>query len=274
LQILCFNWRAYVSAAALGLACCALGLRPDLPSGFRMVLGVGGGLILLWLTASLAVSHYVYDLSGLREWMWLRDWFPSTPQRWVRLHAGWDEMGLALQRVFPVRRPRSLDFYDGKEMSEPSIRVARKTGAAADPSEAADWRALPLEDGGCDAVFLIMAAHELRRPLARELLFRELHRVLEPGGRVFLLEHLRNAANFLAFGPGFMHFLPRREWLRLARVAGFEVQATGSVTPFVGAFLLRKSAGLVWTGVEGLRHIEERAEDDVVMARTNGGNNE
>ena len=27
-----------------------------------------------------------------------------------------------------------------------------------------------------------------------------------------IVEHLRNAANFAAFGPGFLHFLPESVW--------------------------------------------------------------
>ncbi len=39
--------------------------------------------------------------------------------------------------------------------------------------------------------------------------FNEIHRILKKKRPVFLVEHMRDTANFLAFGPGFFHFYPR-----------------------------------------------------------------
>ena len=126
-------------------------------------------------------------------------------------------------------------------MTEPSIRRARRLTPAAFPALPADPNALPLETGTLEAAFVIFAAHEIRDAEARLRFFRELHRVLAPGGRLLLVEHLRDAANFLAFGPGFLHFLPRGEWLRLAHASGFAIVREFGITPFVRVFLLERS---------------------------------
>ncbi len=85
---------------------------------------------------------------------------------------------------------------------------------------------------------MIFAAHEIRGPEVRLAFFRELRRILDPGGRIVLVEHLRDLANFLVFGPGFWHFLPEKEWLRLGRESRLVLHRSFRVTPFVRVFVL------------------------------------
>jgi len=101
-----------------------------------------------------------------------------------------------------------------------------------------DFRALPAPAGSCDAVFLIFAAHELRSRSSRCEFFAEVARVLSANGRVVIIEHLRDLANFAAFGPGFLHFQSRREWINVAASADLALANEFSITPFVRVFLL------------------------------------
>jgi SAM-dependent methyltransferase len=125
-------------------------------------------------------------------------------------------------------------------MTEPSIAVARQLARNAVPAEPADYRHLPLPKGTIDAALLLLSAHELRSEAARSALFAELRRVLGPGGRVVVAEHLRDWTNFLAFGPGFLHFHSRRTWLRCFSRHRFDVHREFSITPFVRIFVLRR----------------------------------
>jgi ubiquinone/menaquinone biosynthesis C-methylase UbiE len=75
----------------------------------------------------------------------------------------------------------------------------------------------------------------------RTQLLRETCRVLKAGGHVVLVEHLRDFANFLAFGPGFLHFHSANSWLGSLREAGLQVEKQGRITPFVHCFVLRKA---------------------------------
>jgi ubiquinone/menaquinone biosynthesis C-methylase UbiE len=118
-------------------------------------------------------------------------------------------------------------------MAEPSIARARRAGPHPAGTVSARGDALPLPDASADAVFLILAAHELRRADDRRALFREVGRILRAGGRLVLVEHLRDPANFLAFGPGSGHFYPRREWLGATREAGLTLHREIALTPFV-----------------------------------------
>jgi SAM-dependent methyltransferase len=121
-------------------------------------------------------------------------------------------------------------------MTEPSIARARRLTPLPEPARPAAAAALPVADGAADLVVLFFAAHELRRRSSRDRLFAELRRAVRPQGRVVVVEHLRDLANALAFGPGFLHFLPRAEWLRVAHQAGLAVREEVRLTPFVRAF--------------------------------------
>jgi hypothetical protein len=57
-----------------------------------------------------------------------------------------------------------------------------------------------------------------------------LTRVAAPRGKVIVVEHLRDLAAALAFGPGISHFFPRREWLRMGSVAGLAVERERRIT--------------------------------------------
>ena len=193
-----------------------------------------------WLVISIAVSHYVYDRSPLYGLRWLSECLPREPRTWVQLHAGLDETSGAIGVLFPAARGEVLDIFDPADMTEPSIAQARNVARV--EARAADWRALPMATGACDAAFLIFTAHEFRRAPVRARFFREVARVLRGNGDLIVVEHLRDWANFLAFGPGFLHFLPARAWLTAAESGGFEIRRRFHVTPFVNVFAMRRKA--------------------------------
>jgi len=75
--------------------------------------------------------------------------------------------------------------------------------------------AIPLPDGSCDAVVLGFGIHEIPAGGPREKLFDEARRLLRPGGKLLLFEHLVDLENFVIFGPGIDHWPRRRDWMRL-----------------------------------------------------------
>jgi SAM-dependent methyltransferase len=134
-------------------------------------------------------------------------------------------------------RWRVLDHHAPMTTTESSLQRARQrppqTWAEAVPHDA--W---PLVDGGTDAVFAILAIHELREPAQLAAWFREARRCLAPGGRVVLVEHCRDLANFLAFGPGFRHFHAPRTWQRAWQTAGLGCREEFRITPFLRVSVL------------------------------------
>jgi len=51
---------------------------------------------------------------------------------------------------------------------------------------------------------------------------------------------LRAVVNFLAFGPGFLHFHSRRTWARCFSRTRFDIHREFPITPFVRVFVLRR----------------------------------
>ena len=238
-QIVRFNWPYYAVAAAVVAA--ALAAAPWVPFRWlRYAIDAAAAIVAMWLVASLIVSWIVYDRSRLMDWDWVLQALGFTPSAWINLHAGHDDSSPALQRIFPGALGRVFDIYDPAEMTEPSIAMARRLARNAVAAEPADYRRLPLPKGTIDAALLLLSAHELRSDAARSALFSELRRVLGPGGRVVVAEHLSDWANFLAFGPGFLHFHSRRTWLRCFSRHRFDVHREFSITPFVRIFVLRR----------------------------------
>ena len=239
-KIIRFNWPYY---AVAGLAIVIMPIvvsRLPLPAWMRIAAYASLGLMSAWLVTSIVVSWLVYDRSRLMDWDWVLQALGFSPKSWINLHAGLDESSAALTRIFPGASGRVFDIYDAREMTEGSIAVARRLANNDVPAETADFRHLPLPKGTVDVAMLLLSAHELRSDEPRSALFAELRRVLGPAGRVVVAEHLRDWANFLAFGPGFLHFHSRRAWLRCFTQHRFDVHREFSITPFVRIFVLRR----------------------------------
>lgn len=240
LNILLFNWPLYAVALLIALACTSTVVIFALPVWLIILLLMGVGGAVYFLVVSLAVSHFIYDRSPLYRWTWIKSQFVKIPERIVNIHAGFDESSGAIHVLFPQAMLEILDFYDPERMTEPSIARARRLRPARLTSRAIDAETIPLANESCDAVFLLFAAHEIRNAQERLGFFREVSRIVSPDGTVLLVEHRRNLVNFLAFGPGFLHFYPQAEWLRLAAECNMLVADNYTMTPFVGVMVLKK----------------------------------
>lgn len=239
-QIVRFNWPYYAAAGAGIAAGPAIVNALTLPAWMRFAAYAGLAMVAMWLVMSLVVSWIVYDRSRLMDWDWVLQALGFSPRSWINLHAGHDDSSPALKQIFPGTDGRVFDIFDEQAMDEPSIARARRLATNEVDAERADFRHLPLPKGTVDVAMLLLSAHELRSEEARSALFTELRRVLGPAGRVVVAEHLRDWANFLAYGPGFLHFHSRRTWLRCFSRHRFDVHREFSITPFVRVFVLRR----------------------------------
>jgi SAM-dependent methyltransferase len=239
MQILQFNRRIYLIATA-GIVAAAL-VWPFLPTPGRIALLFGVVPGMFWMASSLLGSHYIYDCFPLYDFRWIARLLTQVPSRWINIHSGWDETSGLLTAIFPAEGNRVVDIFDPRTMTEASIRQAQLINQKAIPAISGRYDRLPFDAGLFDAAFAIFTAHELRRHEQRVDLFREIVRILIPGGELVLMEHARDWKNFLAFGPGFLHFFSRKEWRNAASQAGFMVRTELAMTPFVHVYVLRKN---------------------------------
>jgi SAM-dependent methyltransferase len=238
-RIFSYNWPIYVGTWAGAAA--AAGAGAGAGGVVREAIWLAAAIAFLWAVASLAVSFYVYDRSRLSRGAWLPALVRAPCNRWATVHAGLDAE-IALDAVMPGACVARLDVFDERFMKAPSIRRARRLTPRASPAVACSPTALALENEACDAVVVAFTAHEIRDRRARERFFDEVCRGLRPGGTMVLVEHVRDLMNFVAFGPGYLHFLPRAEWLRLAARPGFAVSEERRITPWVMALALEKTS--------------------------------
>lgn len=236
LNIIRFNWHFYILSAVSLLLLMLLSYHLGEP--YSVYLNILCALAILVTLISLIVSYYVYDFSDLYQLTWL----PEIPEgaRIINIHAGFDETSMLLQEKFPASRLTVFDFYDPQRHTEVSIRRARRAYPPFPETQHITTSHIPVADGQADIIFVILAAHEIRAESERDIFFAELRRILSPSGKILVVEHLRDAANFAAYSIGFFHFIPRASWLRNFDTNGLTISAEISITPFITTFVLSK----------------------------------
>ena len=233
-----FNWPFYVAAMAVLLASLA-GLIFVSTLIAKLVSAATMAGAAYFFFGSLGISHLIYDRSDLYRWRWLdRALRGAKIHRAIFCHSGFDETSEELRARLDEVEWLILDHFDETQMTEASIRRARRMFPPTPRTQSAASDRWPVAAESADMVFGLLAIHELRSDRERSAWFAEARRCLCHGGRVVLVEHVRDFANFLAFGPGFLHFHSRRSWRRAWESAGFRSTDEFRVTPWVVVFVL------------------------------------
>lgn len=239
-NIIRFNWPFYALSlmAVVTLVIFRLLISNNL---LAIVADVAMVAVVLPIVISLLVSLYVYDLSGFYDLKWLDDVAEKKGEILVNINAGFDETSELLNKKFAGAELRVFDFYDAAKHTEPSIQRARKAYPAFPGTKVVATNELPMPDNSADKIFAVMSAHEIRDHAERADFFGEVQRVLRPAGDVIVVEHLRDAANLVAYNFGAFHFHSRPTWLKTFDAAGLIIESEKKITPFVTAFVLKKN---------------------------------
>ncbi len=186
----------------------------------------------------LIVSAYVYDFSGYYNFNWLHkcDVFNKNVSNIVNINAGFDETSFIIENHFPKAAIQVFDFYNKEKHTEPAIVRARKVSLTYPNTTSIATNHIPLSDKSTDIVFLLSAAHEIRSNEEKVMFLKECYRICKPNGKIIIVEHLRDFANFSAFTIGFTHFFSKKTWTKSFTNAGFTNIKEEKFTPFMSIF--------------------------------------
>lgn len=207
----------------------------------RMLSASAASMAFVLTAGSLVASYLTYDRSGLYTWACLDPHLPAPLSCVAHVHTGLDETSATLRAKLPRAVLHVFDASAPAAQPEPSIARARRLIPLDSGTIAVGLGPLPLPEGSVDVLLLPMAAHEVRDADTRARWLAELSRVLRPGGRMIVVEHLRDLPNTLAFHVGVLHFLSRRTWHRTFADAGLVRVFEGHVTPLLALFVLERA---------------------------------
>ncbi|UIR56918.1 class I SAM-dependent methyltransferase [Sphingobacterium sp. SRCM116780] len=237
LNIIRFNWHFYIIALLFfaGLFFCYVHVPPE----FKIYVLTFTFLAISSTLLSLLASLYIYDLSDFYALKWLKkeDKFLHI----VNINAGFDETTPLLQQVYTNSTVQVFDFYNEEKHTEVSIKRARKAYPQSESIINIETNSIPLASQTTDKVFLILAAHEIRNSKERTRFLKEINRILKPNAEVYVIEHLRDIPNFLAFNIGFLHFHRKKTWIKNFKEADLTIVTEHKHTAFITIFKLAKN---------------------------------
>ncbi len=235
-NIIRFNWHFYLIA---GIVLFLLFFSYQyLPKSFQLWVLWLSSMAILIISISIIVSYLVYDRSNLYQLNWLTN---ANGKMVLNVNAGFDETSALLKRKFPEINLTVCDFYNPKKHTEISIKRARIAYPPFENTVQISTQRLPFSDNYFDSTLAILSAHEVRNEKERMDFFTELARVTKPTGQIFVTEHLRDFANFLAYTIGFFHFHSKSSWLQTFAQANLSVKQEVKTTPFISTFILENN---------------------------------
>lgn len=242
-RVVRFNWHFHaigLVALLVAMGVALAGAAPWRPYALLVCIMTGYALV-----APLLATHWAYDRSGLYRLKWLDGRDGGTV---LNIHTGYDEATPFIRAKLPGSVLTVCDLHDPAKYTAVSVRRARRLFPPAPGTVQATADQLPFPDGEFDTVVALLAVHELRNETDLATLLRELARTTRDDGHLYVTEHLRDGWNFMAYSVGFLHFLPRKRWMKVFRLAGLRVGSEIRTTPLITTFVLAKDGSTASIG--------------------------
>lgn len=123
INIIRFNWPFFAISFVLIFL---LFVLANFTTGIlQRICFITASLLIAITSIPVLVSLYIYDLSGLYSFKWLKKYISENEKLIVNINAGFDETSEALKLHFKGTAIKIFDFYDEKTHTEPSIKRAR-----------------------------------------------------------------------------------------------------------------------------------------------------
>ncbi|MDF1695164.1 MAG: class I SAM-dependent methyltransferase [Saprospiraceae bacterium] len=233
-NVIRFNWHFYVIAVVFLFI--SILLLPYLTSYLLTISIIFIVLFILNLLVSTGVTYYIYDRSGLYQLKWLPP--IESGSSIVNITAGFDEISPILYQKYPSCPLTVLDFYDAKKHTEVSIQRARKIYPPFPGTVSINSTNMHIPPASKDIILAFLSVHEIRKSEERILFFSELKKMLQPNGKIIVVEHLRDLPNFIAYTIGFLHFHSNKTWCDTFASAGLVISNQEKLTPFITKYIL------------------------------------
>ena len=235
-NIIRFNWHFYLIMLAFMIGLVLLTIYSAYP--LKNIFGILLLLGFVPIGVSLAVSYYIYDYSSLYSLCWMDALGIQDEDHIANIHAGFDETSELIHEKYPGSRLSVYDFYDPIKHTEISIKRARKTNPEYPGTQKLNTSIRVMPEKELDYILLILSVHEIRNEEERVQFFKALGDSLRTDGKILVVEHQRDLANFFSYTIGFFHFFSPESWQRVFRNAGFSIQSQKKLNPFITAYTL------------------------------------
>ncbi|GMQ78122.1 MAG: hypothetical protein BMS9Abin02_0620 [Anaerolineae bacterium] len=173
-------------------------------------------ILIYFLAASLWTAHQIYDHETLGRL--IQSIHHIDPDETiVDLHLWSKSTAVWISRRLTTGQVISIDVYNPQITTGSHLKRLRRTELKpmSDPRLSwrdADFTLLPLPDKSVPAVTLVESLSEFWQEGDRLKLLKEIYRILEPGGKLLLVEPMSTTANLLLKGPGIFRLRPMKYW--------------------------------------------------------------
>jgi hypothetical protein len=239
LDVMAFNVWPFIAGPTIAIMAGVVALAAPWPVPVRLVIAFGAVAAATLSIAAMTAVVWVFAIDAGRRWRWIAR-AAASPQRWLNVTTGFDDTTSKLDSLLPAADGHAIDTFDPAIHHEAAQRRARRRFPPAGASVLPSTIGTSLGGSPYEAVFLLMAVHETHGEDRRRL-FDAVAGSLTPDGRLIVVEHLRDAANAIAFGPGSRHFQTRAVWLKAAMNAGLILVDEARLAPFVRGLAFARS---------------------------------